>query len=306
MRPTPLSRSIVLTLTALVALAGAARAQSPSATAPSTADAQALPANDDVTDGTDTTDVGLLQVELGGVFTHGDAATRAAGTPLTLRYGAFEWLELSVGTDGYLAMHASDSAWTSGIGNTQLGARVRLFAGRGGLPIVSLLPAVVLPTASASKGLGSGDVDATLAALTGRDLPRSSHMDLMYGAGAIGAGDGSHFAQHVVSVSGTLGVTRAWTPGLTLTWVSRQDPSTGRALTASADSVVTLSRRLAFDVSATVGVNRDAPDLEIAAGLSVVVGELDLDDGVHARRHRLRLRPKRRPRHRVPDPPGLP
>lgn len=308
MRPplTSLTRSTLLTLATLVALAGPVRAQSaPSSEAPA-ADAQALPANDDVADGTDTTDVGLLQIEFGGIVSRADAASRAAATPMTLRYGAFEWLELSVGTDGYLAQHTSGSVWTGGLGNTQIGARVRLFAAPGGLPILSLLPAVTLPTASAARGLGSGDSDATLAALTGRDLPHASHLDVTYGLGAIGAGDGTHFTQHQASVSGSVGVTPAWTPGLTLAWASRQDPSTGRALTVSAESVVTLSRRLAFDVSATFGLNREAPDVEVAAGVSVVVGELDLDDGVHARRHRLRLRPKRRPRRRVADPPGLP
>lgn len=260
------------------------------------ASATQLPANDDVADGTDTTDVGLLQIEIGGVFTRTDASTRGGGTPLTLRYGAFSWLELSAGSDGVLTQRAPDTGATRGLGNTLLGARVRLFAARGGLPILSVLPTVILPTANAARGLGSGDADATLAVISGRDLPHGSHVDVTYGAGAIGTGDGGHFAQQAAALSGSLGVTGAWTPAVTLTWISRQDPATGRALTASAESVVTVSRRLAFDVSVTAGLNREAPDLEIAAGLSVVVGELDLDDGVHARRHRLRLRPRRGPK----------
>ena len=251
-----------------------------------------LPANDDVTDGTDTTDTGLLQIEVGGVFTRTDAATRAGGTPLRLRYGAFDWLEVSAGTDGYLAQRTS-AGTTGGVGNTLIGARLRLFATRGGLPILSVLPTVVLPTASRAKGLGSGDTDAALAVISGRDLPGRSHVDLSYGAASIGDGEGGRVTQHNAFVSGTLGVTRAWSPGLTLTWLSRQDAATGRALVLSADSVVTLSRRLAVDVSVVGGLTRAAPDIELSAGLSVVVGALDLDDGVHARRHRLRLRPTR-------------
>ena len=264
-----------------------------------------LPANDDVTDGTDTTDTGLLQVELGGVFTRTDASTRTGGTPLLLRYGAFDWLEVSAGTDGYLTQRARAGA-TSGLGNTLIGARVRLFAARGGLPILSVLPTVVLPTASRTKGLGSGDTDAAIAVISGRDLPGRSHVDLSYGAASIGDGEGGRLAQHNAFVSGTLGVTPAWSPGITLTWLSRQDAATGRALLLSADSVVTLSRRLAVDVSVVAGLNRAAPDVEISAGLSVVVGELDLDDGVHARRHRLRLRRKRGPKRPNTPTPELP
>lgn len=289
-------------------MASPLRAQQAGTPAVAQAEPVILPANDDVADGTDTTDVGLLQVELGGVFSRPAAGQRGGGTPLMLRYGAFEWLEVSAGTDGYLAQQAPDTRGTSGLGNTLLGARLRLFAAPGGLPIVSVLPSLTLPTASAAKGLGSGDTDATLALLTGRDLPRQSHVDVSYGVGAIGAGDGGHFTQHTSLVSGSLGVTRAWTPGLTLTWVSRQDAATGRALTASADSVLTLSRRLALDASAAFGLTRQAPAFEIAAGLSVVLGELDIDDGVHARRHRLRWRAKKRPKRRpsTPDVPSPP
>ena len=78
-----------------------------------------LPANNDVNDGTDNTDVGLLQVEVGGVFTRSDATAHGEGTPLTFRYGAFEWLELSAGTDGYLWQRASDTGPAAGVGRRQ-------------------------------------------------------------------------------------------------------------------------------------------------------------------------------------------
>lgn len=303
--PVRLAARTALAVVLAVSVASAASAQD-AAPAPVAQTAPgSLPANDDVADGTDTTDVGLLQVEIGGLLTRADASTRTAGTPLMLRYGAFEWLEVSAGTDGYLLQRTADGGTLGGLGNTLLGARVRLFARRGGLPIVSLLPLVALPTASAAKGLGSGDTDTTFALLTGRDLPRASHVDVSYGIGAIGDGEGGHFAQHTAMATASLGVTPAWTPALTLTWVSRQDPATGAAAFAAAESVVTLSRRLAFDTSVTVGLNRNAPAVEIAAGLSIVVGELDLDDGVHARRHRLRLRAKKRPKVRR-LPPDVP
>lgn len=293
MGPSQAGRLLIVGALVLALPAPGAARQAP---APAAAAQPALPPNDDVTDRTDNTDVGLLQVELGGVFTRTSADIRATGTPVMLRYGAFEWLEVSAGTDGYLRQRGPDTDEASGAGNTLLGARVRLFARPGGLPILSLLPQVVLPTASADAGLGTGDVDAWLTAVTGRDLPRRSHVDASYGLATIGGGAaGARFVQHSAFVSGSLGVTPAWTPALTLAWLSRQDPVTGRAFTAAAESVLALSRRAAFDVSAVVGLNRHAPDVELAAGVSVVIGELDLDDGVHARRHRLRLRPRPRP-----------
>lgn len=256
---------------------------------------QQLPANNDVNDDTDNTDVGLLQVEVGGVFTRTDATSHGEGTPLAFRYGAFEWLELSAGTDGYLWQHASDPANAAGLGNLQLGARLRFFAKPGGPPVLAVLPQVNLPTASSAKGLGTGQADVLLAAVVGRDYPARSHVDVSYGVGSIGAGSGfPRFDQQIGFVSGSLGVTRAWTPGLTFTWISRQDAVTGRAYTLSGDSALTLSRRLALDVSTTFGLTRESPAFELAAGLSFVVGTLDEDDGVHVRRHKLRLRTRRR------------
>lgn len=259
--------------------------------------AQQLPANNDVTDGTDNTDVGLLQVEVGSVFTRSDATAHSETLPLTFRYGAFTWLELSAGTDGYVWQRASDQGPSDGVGNVLLAARVRLFGHAGGLPVLALVPQLTLPTASPLKGLGTGSPDFLVAAIMGRDYPVRSHVDVSYGAGALGQADGlPHLAQQIAFVSGSLGVTPAWTPGLTLTWISRQDAVTGGALLLSGDTVVTLSRRLALDVSAQFGLTRQSPSFELASGLSFVLGTLDADDGVHARRHKLRFRSRRRSR----------
>ncbi len=277
----------------------AATGQQAVSTSPANADGvpatNRLPANNDVNDGTDNTDVGLLQVEVGGVCTRTDATSHGEGTPLAFRYGAFEWLELSAGTDGYLWQHAINPANADGIGNLQLGARLRLFARPGGPPVLAVLPQVNLPTASSANGLGTGQADVLLAAVVGRDYPARSHVDVSYSADSIGAGSGfPRFAQQIGFVSGSLGVTRAWTPGLTFTWISRQDAVTGRAYTVSGDSALTLSRRMALDVSAAFGLTSESPSFELAAGLSFVVGTIDEDDGVHVRRHKLRLRARRR------------
>jgi hypothetical protein len=94
------------------------------------------------------------------------------GTPFTARVGLFEWLEARISTDP------------------------------GGIPVLSILPAVNVPTASAEKGLGSGIADYTLAILTGTDIGRHAHVDVNYGIGSIGAADTDpRFVQHLVSVS---------------------------------------------------------------------------------------------------------
>src|SRR6266851_10493326 len=116
------------------------------------------PDRSDVTNGTHIVDVGLLQVEVGVQHARMGPSQRNFGTPLTVRMGVFEWLEARASTDGFL--HQTDvSSSASGAGNVQLGAKVRLFADPGGIPVLSMLPTVSLPVASVRKGLGSGDFD---------------------------------------------------------------------------------------------------------------------------------------------------
>ena len=117
------------------------------------------PDRPDVTNGTHIVDIGLLQIELGGLFTRAAPGDRQLGTPFTARVGVFEWLEARFGTDGLLTQTDGFTSVT-GIGNMQVGAKLRLWADPGGIPVLSILPTVNVPTASTQKGLGSGDIQA--------------------------------------------------------------------------------------------------------------------------------------------------
>src|SRR6266852_6361658 len=189
------------------------------------------PDRPDVTNGTHIVDIGLLQIEFGSLYTHTAASQHALGTPFTARVGLFEWLEARVGTDGLLTQTDGFTSVT-GIGNVQVGAKLRLWADPGGIPVLSILPTVNIPAASAEKGLGSGTADYTLALLTGTDIGRHAHVDLNYGIGSIGAGDGGrHFIQHLVSVSASDAISDNWNPYAEVFWFSRQEAD-GSAVTA--------------------------------------------------------------------------
>jgi hypothetical protein len=51
---------------------------------------------------------------------------------------------------------------------------------------------------------------------------------------------------------------------------------------------------VAFELNVQFGLNPEAPRVSVGGGVSFVLGELNLDEGVHARRHRLRFWPHRR------------
>jgi len=191
------------------AVGSSARAQT---LAPPAAQEPLEPDRPDVTNGTHIVGTGLLQLEIGGLFTRAAPRQRAFGSPVSARIGLTEWLEARIGTDGLLAQ-ADDTRSETGLGNLQLGAKLRLWADPGGIPVLSVVPNVNVPTASANKGLGSGDADYTVVLLTGTDVGARGHVDINYGIGAIGAGGGQpHFLQHLASVSASMAVSERWNP----------------------------------------------------------------------------------------------
>jgi Putative MetA-pathway of phenol degradation len=276
-------------VTVWVVLAGMPLAAQVSPTAPPQEDA-IQPDRPDVTNGTHIVDTGLLQVEIGGLFTRTAPGQHAFGSPFTARVGLLEWLEARIGTDGFLTQSQGDRR-VAGVGNLQLGAKLRLWADPGGIPVLSVLPAVNVPTASAEKGLGSGDPDFTLALLTGTDIGAHGHLDLNYGIGSIGAGGGRpHFAQHLASVSASMAASERWNPYAEIFWFSRQDIDGGAMTSTDIGAIYTVSPRLALDGGFQVGLSHAAPGLVAFGGISIVVGNVLGNHGVIARRRQAQRR----------------
>jgi hypothetical protein len=251
------------------------------------------PDRPDVTNGTHIVDVGLLQIEIGGTFTHSSSSQHSFGTPFTGRIGVTEWLEARFGTDGLLTQ-SDGIAHASGIGNTQVGAKLRLWSDPGGVPVLSVLPTVNLPTADSGKGLGSGSPDYQVAVLTGTDIRRHGHVDVNYGIGEIGGDNGGpHFVQHLVSVSASAAVSDNWNPYAECFWFSRQDRNGGPVTAIDAGAIYELGAHYAVDGGMQVGVSHQAPGLAVFGGLSIIVGNIAGSHGVHARQRNAQRRAAR-------------
>ncbi|MBZ5556661.1 MAG: transporter [Acidobacteriia bacterium] len=262
--------------------------------APATEAQEAIePDRPDVTNGTHIVDIGLLQIEVGGLFTRATPGQHALGTPITARVGLTDWLEMRVGTDGVLTQTDGVTRQT-GAGNTQLGAKLRLWADPGGVPVLSILPTINLPTASADKGLGSGDADFTLAVLTGTDIGRHWHADVNYGIGAIGAGGGEpHFVQHLASVSVSVAATDNWNPYVETFWFSRQDAEGSGVTAIDAGGIYQIGNRIAIDGGVQIGLHRGPADLAAFGGFSMIVGDVLGGHGPEGRARRAQARAAR-------------
>jgi outer membrane putative beta-barrel porin/alpha-amylase len=252
------------------------------------------PDRPDVTNGTHIVDIGLLQVEIGGLYTHAAPGQRAFGSPFTARVGLADWVEVRFGTDGLLTQ-TDGFTHVTGIGNMQLGAKLRLWADPGGVPVLSILPTVNVPTASAAKGLGSGSADYTLALLTGSDIGRHGHVDVNYGIGSIGVGGGDpRFVQHLVSISASAAASDNWNPYLETFWLSRQDADGGRVTAMDAGAIYQIGARYAIDGGLQFGISHDAPAFAAFGGVSVIVGEILGRRGALGRQRQAQRRAARR------------
>jgi len=247
------------------------------------------PDRPDVTNGTHIVDIGLLQIEVGGLFVR-SGSQRSFGSPITTRVGLTDWLEARIGTDGLVS--ASDGGLRqTGVGNTSFGAKLRLWADPGGIPVVSILPSINFPTADPDKGLGSGDRDYFLAVLTGRDFGRHWHGDVNYGIGSLGAGQNRpHFIQQLASISVSVAASDNWNPYAETFWFSQQDPH-GRGVAAmDAGAIYELGARYALDGGVQVNLTGSPKDIAAFGGLSMIVGNILGNHGVHARQRQIQQR----------------
>jgi hypothetical protein len=231
------------------------------------------PDRPDLTNTAHLVGVGFVQFEAGAIYTRESDDRQVSGTPLGIRIGVRDWLEARFGFDGVVMRAADTDGTQSGIGNIQLGAKIRVWPDSDGQSLLSLLPAVTVPTASQEKGLGSGGADYTLAALTAVELNPRSQVGINYIIGAIsGEGGASHFVQHVASASLGLSATDRWNPYFEVFAISRTRVDGTPVVAINTGTLYVISPRLALDGGVQFGVSEDAPAFAAFGGFSLAVG----------------------------------
>jgi hypothetical protein len=128
-----------------------------------------------------------VQFEL-GVLSQGSTDTRTFGSPALMRIGVVDRVELRVSSDGLLARYQT-AADVYGVGNAQLGAKIRLDHGyveAAGAPLVGARIAFDVSTVNGTQNVMMA---ATLA--RGETLIEGN-----YGIGAIGDRDSHGAAPH--------------------------------------------------------------------------------------------------------------
>ena len=217
-----------------------------------------------------TTQVGVAELEIGGQRSAGHDDERLSFTPFLLKVGLRKDLELRVGGNGFLRQTQPPAPATSGLGDTTLGAQW-CYLRNGPLGVDEAVQLTLkAPTASAPKGLGSGEPDETLMLLLSRDLG-AFHADANLLATRLGRpvaeGGGAAFQPAAtLSVSRTLA--EQWSLTGEVYWIgaTSENPLVVSNLWAVGFKV---SPRLVLDAGLDVGLSHGAQKLSLFTGLTV-------------------------------------
>lgn len=226
----------------------------------------------------ETVPPGLAQVEGGVAYLRdasGDRPARIFSVEGNFRLGLAEGVEISVSSDLFVR-ERSEGQGTSGLGDTLLAGKWRLVDDEGWRPALGVLPFVKFPTASRSKGLGSGRVDFGGLLAATKDLPADLHVDFNFGLAAVSLAEapGGLFLQKTAAASFSWAPTEWVSPFWEIFYESRDRPAGRPAVGTDFGAIVWLHRRVAVDASAEFGLAGATPNWVVRAGFAVLLGPL--------------------------------
>ena len=201
---------------------------------------------------------------------------RLLQTPLLLKLtGGNRRTEYRLQTDGYSRMTDDSGNAVSGIGDTYAALQYLATSGASGNWYTAVRGTVKLPTASASKGIGSGKADYGALFLASRDLSQSLHLDVNAGLAALGQPACTGFDRQIfLSASTTMPIGRGkWQYTNELAY---------QAAAAGSDSQLTMMHGISYsvqpwdvwDAAINFGLNRGAPKYQVLFGRTFFLGRL--------------------------------
>ena len=221
-----------------------------------------------------TTQVGVAELEIGVQRTTARDGGVALSSPFLLKLGLWPRLELRLGGNGVLRQTDEAATTATGLGDLTVGAQCRYLHGPFGID-QSVQLTWKAPTASATKGLGSGEPDGTLMLILSRDVGRFhgdvNVLETWIGRSRAEGGGVEHQPAATVSLSRTLGARWSLTGEVYSLGATSRSLAIVSNLWALAYKV---SPRLVLDAGADAGLSHGAPRLSLFSGLTVGLARL--------------------------------
>jgi hypothetical protein len=220
------------------------------------------------TDDAGTVEKGKFQFETGFDFTRQDNHDREISPSLTISYGLLEKMDVGIGS-GYLFVLPKEGENENGFGDTELKLKYRLLDERDWMPSFAMTGNLKIPTASESKGLGSGKTDFGINTIVTKNLSKRWVIHLNFGYTFLGEhGVNNEFnysaaAQFILSdkwalVGEIVGVNN-------FNGRKGDDPISGLLGT-----YYLISENVIWDAGVEIGMNKAAPDFRLTTGLTLL------------------------------------
>jgi hypothetical protein len=215
-----------------------------------------------------TVEKGKFQLETGFDATRQDNHDREMSPSLTLSYGLLERMDMGIGS-AFLFVLPKQEENENGLGDTELKLKYRLLDEKGWIPAFAISGKLKIPTASKSKGLGSGKTDFGIITIVTKTLSKRLVLHLNLGYTFIG----EHRADNEFNYSGAVQfiLSDQWA------WVGEiigvnhfngrkgDDPFSGLLGTQ-----YLITESIVWDAGVEIGMNKAAPNFRITTGLTLL------------------------------------
>lgn len=217
---------------------------------------------------TSTTSPGTLEIEAGGTLDPGDEFS----LPMNFKLGVSESAEVFVGWTPYQWVERQGQDGR-GQGDVLLGTRQRLVDESESRPSFAYQLAGKLPTASERDGLGSGELDLFVAGIATKSLENITCTGY-YQLGFLGEPDDDGFdLEHGAALSLAAPVIDQWSVFGEVAGTFHHEQSEYPVFTTIGMAYTPVGS-VVFDCAAAIGLNSDAPDLQLNLGLTMNMGRI--------------------------------
>lgn len=219
------------------------------------------------TDDAYTVEKGKFQVETGFDFARQDNHDKVFFPSMTLSYGLFERMDMGVGSI-YQFVNPTEGKKENGFGDTALKIKYRLVDQKDWIPSFAVSGTLKIPTASESKGLGSGKTDFNINTIFTWNL--SKGLQLYVNLGQTFIGEHGAINEFNYSLAGQFLLSGKWALVGEISGVNnfnghkRDDPLSGIV-----GFQHTISDNLIWDLGLEIGMSKASSDFRFTTGLTI-------------------------------------
>lgn len=218
------------------------------------------------TDDAYTVERGTFQLEAGVDATRQDSHDRGYSPNLTLAYGLLDQMELGIG-GGYLFFNPKEGRRENGLGDTEVKLKYRPVNEKDWIPSLAASGILKIPTASDSKGLGSGQTDFGINAIATTKIGERWIVHLNLGYTFVGENGVDNEMNY--SLGAQFILTDKWALVGEVVGINNLNGRHGDdPLSGLMGTYYPIKENLILDAGAEIGMNKAAPDFRITAGFT--------------------------------------